>query len=89
MAEEIKFPARILALAEQVKGVPLAYHEDDERIVIVFVDGRKLTFYKDKVTGETEAKLPPQVGPSAGKTPPAVPAPPQAADKPKSKRKEK
>lgn len=84
MAEEIKFPARILALAEQVKGNPIAYSENDERIVIVFEDGRKLTFFKDKVTGETEAVLH-----AVGFVAPAAQSPkPSSTAKTKSKRKE-
>jgi hypothetical protein len=44
------FPSRILALAEQAGGVPLAFREDDKVIVIVLMDGRKLTFEKEPPT---------------------------------------
>jgi hypothetical protein len=55
--DEQKFPSRILALAEQSKGQPLDFHEYEDRIVIVFVDGRKQTFWKDRNSGETEVTV--------------------------------
>lgn len=42
---EYKPPARVMALAARVKGVPIAHALlPDGCIVIVFEDGRKLTF---------------------------------------------
>ena len=42
---EIKIPARIQALAEKAGGNPIAWNgKADGSIVIVFEDGRKLTF---------------------------------------------
>ena len=42
---EIKIPARVQALAEKAGGNPIAWNgKADGSIVIVFEDGRKLTF---------------------------------------------
>lgn len=82
---ETHIPCHVLALAEQAKGEVLDFHEyDDGRIVIVFVDGRKLSFEKvDEIEVPAETETPPEVGSDA-----PLPPKPQAA-KTKSKRKEK
>lgn len=43
---DTKIPAVILGLASQVNGSPIAWKEYPDRVVIVFEDGRKLTFDK-------------------------------------------
>lgn len=48
MSDEIKVPARVLALAEQIGDQPLAWKEhDDGSIVIVFNSKGKRTFVKE------------------------------------------
>lgn len=77
--DALRFPARVHALAQTVNGEALAYREhDDGSIVIVFTDGRKLTF--DKVS---EVETPSDVGSSA---PPPASLPPKSAP-PKKKGK--
>jgi hypothetical protein len=46
MADDVRIPPRVQALADQANGTPLAWKEHETTIVIVFVDGRKLTFDK-------------------------------------------
>lgn len=55
MAEEKKVPTRVQALADQAKGIPLAWRESETSIVIVFEDGRKLTFDLTATTEEPPA----------------------------------
>lgn len=48
MSDEIKVPARVLALAEQIGDQPIAWKEhDDGSIVIVFNSKGKRTFEKE------------------------------------------
>jgi len=56
MAGEIVIPARVLQFAAKVSGNPISWRETPEFIVIVFADGRKLTF--DLV--ETVEETPPE-----------------------------
>lgn len=84
MTEEVKFPALILKLAEEVSGQPLSFREEGKEIVIVFADGRKIRFVR-----EEEILMPPaQLARSA-----TLPAPVQetasADGKPIKKKKEK
>jgi hypothetical protein len=78
----ITFPAHILALAQQAKGIPLDFREYEDRIVIVFEDGRKSTFLRD------ETITAPQVGSVAPSTAQSD-NPPSAQSKPKRNPKEK
>lgn len=55
MADEIKPPAIVLALAEKVNGVPHVWREGEQEIVIVFKDGRKIKFAREV---EAEDKTP-------------------------------
>jgi hypothetical protein len=49
MADEIKPPAIVLALAAKVNGVPYSWREDEQEIVIVLKDGRKIKFLHESV----------------------------------------
>jgi hypothetical protein len=40
-------PTHVLALAEKVNGVPIAWAIKPDKTIIVFEDGRKLTFERD------------------------------------------
>ena len=61
MAEEKNIPDRIFKIAEGYEGIPLDFHEDDDDLTIIFVDGRKMVFEKESATKkrqqEAEAKL--------------------------------
>jgi hypothetical protein len=49
MSDEIKIPARVLALAEQIGDIPLAWNEhEDGSIVIVFNSKGKQAFEPEK-----------------------------------------
>jgi hypothetical protein len=60
MADE-PIPARVQALADQANGTPRAWREDKTSIVIVFVDGRKLTFDKAPAPAQAEEEPAPPV----------------------------
>lgn len=50
MSDEIKVPARVLALADQVGDQPIAWKEhDDGSVVIVFNSKGKRTFLRESV----------------------------------------
>jgi hypothetical protein len=59
MAEEIKIPAQVLALAEQSATErvphpnPIAWKEYPDKWVVVFEDGRKMTFGKDEAKAKS------------------------------------
>lgn len=61
MAEEIVIPALVLELAKKAATEkvshpqPIAWRETDEAVIIVFQDGRKLTFDRKPVK-ETKSK---------------------------------
>ena len=47
MMEDLQVPAKIAALAESAGGVPISWNDDyEDRTVIVFQDGRKMSFPK-------------------------------------------
>lgn len=57
MSDEIKVPARVLALAKQVSDQPIAWKEhDDGSVVIVFNSKGKRTFLRESVE-EVDAVL--------------------------------
>jgi hypothetical protein len=62
MADETPIPPRVQALAKQAKGMPFAWREDETSVVIVFVDGRKLTFDLTAQAEETPAAPQPKKG---------------------------
>jgi len=61
MAEEVKPPAIVLALAEKVNGVPHAWREVEQEIVIVFKDGRKMKFAREVGSVTDGAEIAPPV----------------------------
>lgn len=50
----MEIPAIVLHLANQVNGTPLAWKVNETNVVIVFMDGRKLTFDREPVTERIE-----------------------------------
>ena len=79
-------PAVVMALAEQVAGVPLAWTIYPDRVVIVMEDGRKLAFEREPLNTQNTEPKQTQAGQSAdAESVPAVSQP----SKTKSKRKEK
>ena len=74
-------PARVQALAEQIKDTPLAWNERaDGSIVIVFSNKGKLTFDPTEGASAPSAPLPPGEGKGEGE-PPTPPKPKRSKSK--------
>ena len=56
MQEEIEVPIEIKTLAKQANGNPIAWRFTEDAIVIVFEDGRKLTFEREPASKKPASK---------------------------------